>query len=535
MLVLRRRLSRSAPRRTGKQLRLRPKPAGKQLTLGPKYCGKQQRLRPKPAGKQLTLGPKYCGKQQRLRPKPAGKRLMLGPRPNGKRWRLASRQSVRGLRLVSRRYRRRLSLQPRLCGRPRRWELSRTGKTDSSMWTLSHPSWSLWMVWMDSSSHLGGTSRPCFVTPWCTDRPPCSPAMVGERRCSGETVEGSLRTQFWFTADENFVVDAEGNRDTYTTIDAATIIKWRCGELVRAVSYHEQESKLLVLMDGVPVIQTSRTYKRVTMSANGSLVSSERSETTSVPAPVVPDPSADGAADASGPTDPPGADASAAAAADDTQSSAQGSEDSCLLPEAREVPSLFNFFQSRTLEDFSTKLTALRQAFTILLSDDQQCNYASVAVRMILRNLATLNGRDADLFQRAFDDLVAYVQNPENALSIQVELLKARIHHINVLDIVFELVLFGMLDVARPQLVPRVQGGFLDQLLAVVHAFLPFEACSPAAHQYWQMLQADLRAFLEEVFSLDLSVYSRLQALADGLFSCLEHRVDQLLSTLPSP
>ncbi|XP_041916289.1 uncharacterized protein LOC121680814 isoform X2 [Alosa sapidissima] len=346
------------------------------------------------------------------------------------------------------------------------------------------------------------------------------PAMVGERRCSGETVEGSLRTQFWFTADENFVVDAE----------------WRCGELVRAVSYHEQESKLLVLMDGVPVIQTSRTYKRVNMSANGSLVSSERSETTSVPAPVVvPDPSADGAADASGPTDSPGADASAAAAADDTQSSAQGSEDSCLLPEAREVPSLFNFFQSRRLEDFSTKLTALRQAFTILLSDDQQCNYASVAVRMILRNLATLNGRDADLFQRAFDDLVAYVQNPENALSIQVELLEARIHHITVLDIVFELVLFGMLDVARPQLVPRVQGGFLDQLLAVVHAFLPFEACSPAAHQYWQMLQADVRAFLEEVFSLDLSVYSRLQALADGLFSCLEQRVDQLLSTLPSP
>ncbi|XP_041920590.1 uncharacterized protein LOC121684596 [Alosa sapidissima] len=335
---------------------------------------------------------------------------------NGGGW-----QRVRGLRQVSRRYRRRLSLQHRLCGRPRRSELSQTGQTGSFLWTLSHPRWSLWMAWMDSCSRLGGMSRPCFVTPWCTDRPPCSSAVP---------------------ADENCVLDAEGNRDTYTTTDAATIIKWRCSEVVRAVSYHEQESKLLVLMDGVPVIQTSKTYKRVTLSANGSL---------------------------------------------------------------------------------------------ILLSDAQQCNYASVAVRMILRNLATLNGRDADLFQRAFDDLVAYVQNPENALSIQVELLEARIHHINVLDIVFKLVLFGMFDVAQRQLVPRVQGGFLDRLLAVVHAFLPFEACSPAAHQYWQMLQADVRAFLEEVFSLDLSVYSRLQALADGLFSCLERRVDQLLSTLPSP
>ncbi|KAG5272907.1 hypothetical protein AALO_G00170610 [Alosa alosa] len=59
----------------------------------------------------------------------------------------------------------------------------------------------------------------------------CGPVMVGERRCSGETAEGSLRTQFWFTADENCVLDAEGNRDTYTTIDAATIIEWRCGEV----------------------------------------------------------------------------------------------------------------------------------------------------------------------------------------------------------------------------------------------------------------------------------------------------------------
>ncbi|XP_048115378.1 uncharacterized protein LOC125304903 isoform X3 [Alosa alosa] len=77
------------------------------------------------------------------------------------------------------------------------------------------------------------------------------------------------------------------------------------------------------------------------------------------------------------------------------------------------------------------RVTLSANGSLILLSDDQQCNYASVAVRMILRNLATVNGRDADLFQRAFDDLVAYVQNSENALSIQVELLEARIHHIN--------------------------------------------------------------------------------------------------------
>ncbi|XP_062409880.1 uncharacterized protein LOC134100606 [Sardina pilchardus] len=355
--------------------------------------------------------------------------------------------------------------------------------------------------------------------------------MVGERRCSGETVEGSLRTQFSFAADEEVMLDAEGNRDFYTSTDAATIIEWCCGDIVRAESHRKQESRLLVLLDGVQVIQTSTSYKRVTLSANGSLVSSERSETTSVPAPVVPDPSADGA---DGPADPPGAAASAAAAGD-AQSSAQGSEDSSLLPEAREVPSLFDFLQSRSLTDFSTRLTALRQAFTILLSEAQQCNLASVAVKMILRNLATLNGRDADLFQRAFDDLVVYFQNPENALSIPVELLEARIHHVNALDIVFELVLFGMLGAAPPQLVPQVQGGFLDQLLAVVRAILPLEVWSPAADQYWQMLRADVLAFLEEIFSLELSDYSRPQALADGLFSRLEQRVDQLLSTLPSP
>lgn len=98
----------------------------------------------------------------------------------------------------------------------------------------------------------------------------------------------------------------------------------------------------------------------------------------------------------------------------------------------------------------------------ILLRDQQQCNYVTVALRLTLSNLATLNGRvcdftlnlfyiccvsgsrenmacrhflftfsplllfqEVDLFQRAFDGLIAYVQNPENALSIQAELLEA--------------------------------------------------------------------------------------------------------------
>ena len=41
--------------------------------------------------------------------------------------------------------------------------------------------------------------------------------------------------------------------------------------------------------------------------------------------------------------------------------------------------------------------------------------------------------------------------------------------------------------------------------------------------------------FLVDIFSLDLSVYSRPQDLSDVLFSCLEQRVDQLLSRMLAP
>ncbi|KAL2099664.1 hypothetical protein ACEWY4_004058 [Coilia grayii] len=390
------------------------------------------------------------------------------------------------------------------------------------------------------------------------------PLMVGSKLCFGEAVEGPVRTQFQFLTNETFVVDAEGNPDTLARTDIATFIERRCGDLVHGVSNLKQEFRCLTDLDGVQVIQVTKVCKQVKLAADGSVRSRERTEVTYIPASTIPNPSPAGpGGDASahpGPDAPasagadntahPGPDAPPSAGADttatpganttvapDEDASASAGPDTSATPDTNAYASPgsgFNFLQSSGLGDFPARLTALRQAFTILLRHDQQCNYITVAVRVILSNLATLNGKDAHLFEQAFDTLLAYVQNPHNALSIQDELLEAGIHYVNIIDVVFELVLFGVLVEARTQLIPRVQGGFLDQLLAVIYSFLPCTAWSASAYRYWDMLQADVLGFLYEIFSLDLTTYSRLQALADGLFSSLEHHVDQLLSRLPT-
>ncbi|XP_062403987.1 uncharacterized protein LOC134094477 [Sardina pilchardus] len=211
-----------------------------------------------------------------------------------------------------------------------------------------------------------------------------------------------------------------------------------------------------------------------------------------------------------------------------------GDGDSNLLTEAMQVPSLYQFFLPSGLEDFSLRLNGLRQAFAVLLVEEQYANFITVAGKMILRTMAALNGQDAGAFQEAFDQLVAFVQTPGSAQTIENELLEVQIHHVNLLDVIFEMVFFGELQGTRARLASRVQGGFLDHLVKIIHAFMPHpsEVWLPQAIQCWELLRADMLGFLMEVFFLERSVYSRPQDLSDGLFSCLEQRVDQLLSRM---
>ncbi|KAG5262341.1 hypothetical protein AALO_G00274130 [Alosa alosa] len=166
-------------------------------------------------------------------------------------------------------------------------------------------------------------------------------------------------------------------------------------------------------------------------------------------------------------------------------------------------------FLSTGLEDFSLRLNGLRQAFAVLLTEEQYSNFITMAGKRILRTVAALNGQDAGAFQQAFDQLVAFAQTPGRAQTIETELLEVQIHSVKLLDVIFERVFFGQLEGARARLAPRVQGGFLDRLVTVIHAFLPSEAWPPQAVQCWELLQADVLGFGVRLVPSSRTIYTR--------------------------
>ncbi|XP_031441367.2 uncharacterized protein LOC105894176 [Clupea harengus] len=364
------------------------------------------------------------------------------------------------------------------------------------------------------------------------------PRWVEVKLTCTEKLDESLKRQ-WFVLTNTFHVETpEGGRVQYASVKCVTYIKRDCGKIIHVSSHMETDATFYLEMAGVLMVETSTTFKGMTIAADGTVSTTERTHTVSVPAPTFPFPQpgfSPDAPDAAGPDVPcldsaPGPDGDAASSAA-APSSAQGSGDSSLLPEATQVPSLYHLFLSTALEDFALRLNGLREAFAVLLAKEQGANFVFVAGKMILRNVATLSGKDAGVFQQEFDQLLAFLQSH----TIETELLEVGIHSVNLLDVVFEMVFFGELEGARARLVPRAQGGFLDHLVTVIHAFLPSEVWPHQAARCWELLRADVLVFLVDIFSLDLSVYSRPQDLSDVLFSCLEQRVDQLLSRMPAP
>ncbi|KAL7851204.1 hypothetical protein AOLI_G00215600 [Acnodon oligacanthus] len=96
------------------------------------------------------------------------------------------------------------------------------------------------------------------------------------------------------------------------------------------------------------------------------------------------------------------------------------------------------------------RLLALRQTSTIVLSNSHHKKYVYVADRVLLGGLAARNARDLPAFHQAYDLLVTYAQDILHPEAICSELVQIRIHHFNLIDVVYELVLMGVMQGSRP-------------------------------------------------------------------------------------
>ncbi|KAL7884281.1 hypothetical protein AOLI_G00070510 [Acnodon oligacanthus] len=173
----------------------------------------------------------------------------------------------------------------------------------------------------------------------------------------------------------------------------------------------------------------------------------------------------------------------------------------------REVPALHAYTQIKRIENFPLKLIALHQAYTIILNNAECQKDVFESGRKILGNHSKCQGADY---------------------------LSAGIHHFNFIDIVNEVVIFGVQCRVRPQICPTL-GGFLDHLLVMISSFsASTEQSRPRAKQYRLMIQITLRIvtiqnammrLLEDIFALGESVYEHPESVAEAVWNLVVDHV----------
>ncbi|XP_071223247.1 mitoguardin 1-like [Salvelinus alpinus] len=202
-----------------------------------------------------------------------------------------------------------------------------------------------------------------------------------------------------------------------------------------------------------------------------------------------------------------------------------------MLPEEREVPLVNLYLTTKRVEDIALRLVSLRQAFTTLLGSTLSRNHLFVAGKVLLGALVQANHMDEAKFIRTYNDFVDYLSDPSKRNDIERELAEAKIHHVNMIDVLFELVLFGMMTAQKSLMVHA--GGFVEHLYALLYSFLPTAAnMEPEADRYLLLLNGGLMALLDDMFGQQLAWYFNPESLVTELSSLLEYHLENIMARM---
>ncbi|XP_055771783.1 uncharacterized protein LOC129848707 isoform X4 [Salvelinus fontinalis] len=246
-----------------------------------------------------------------------------------------------------------------------------------------------------------------------------------------------LETQLvWAISKETARLSPKGIPYCATKVQSITWIQRVAGRVTHYVSHLRHETSVDVTLGCYQQTDVSVVYATLHMGLDGLLSSSAWSEAASFSTPTTQqftDPEPEG------------------------HNCYKGWEED-LLPEEREVPLLNLYLTTKRVEDIALRLVSLRQAFT-----------------------------DGAKFIRTYNDFVDYLSDPSKRNDIERELAEAKIHHVNMIDVVFELVLFGMMTAQKSLRVHP--GGFVERLYALLYSFLPTAAnMEPEADRYLLLL-----------------------------------------------
>ncbi|KAM9570307.1 uncharacterized protein ACWYII_042383 [Salvelinus alpinus] len=317
-----------------------------------------------------------------------------------------------------------------------------------------------------------------------------------------------LETQLvWAISKETARLSPEGIPYCATKVQSITWIQHVAGRVTHYASHLRHETSVDVTLGCYQQTNVSVVYAILHMGLDGLLSSSAWSEAASFSTPNTQqftDPEPEG------------------------QNCYEGWEED-MLPEEREVPLLNLYLTTKRVEDIALRLVSLRQAFTTLLGSTLSRNHLFVAGKVLLGALVQANHMDEAKFIRTYTDFVDYLSDPSKRNDIERELAEAKIHHVNMIDVLFELVLFGMMTAQKSLMVHA--GGFVERLYALLYSFLPTAAnMEPEADRYLMLLNdscdtlppnRDLDTNALHYFALNLKFVNKISCSSNFFCFCL--------------
>ncbi|XP_064870076.1 uncharacterized protein LOC135566170 isoform X1 [Oncorhynchus nerka] len=319
-----------------------------------------------------------------------------------------------------------------------------------------------------------------------------------------------LETQLvWAISKETARLSPEGIPYCATKVQSVTWIQYVAGRVTQYASHLRHETSVDVTFGCYQQTDVSVVYATLHMGLDGLLSSSWGSEAASVSTPTnqqFTEPEPEG------------------------HNLYEGWEED-LLPEEREVPLLNLYLTTKRVEDIALRLVSLRQAFTTLLGSTLSRNHLFVAGKVLMGALVQAHHMDESEFIRAYNDFVDYLSDPSKKIDIERELAEAKIHHVNLIDVLFELVLFGLMTAQKSLMVHP--GGFMERLYALLYSFLPAAASiEPKAERYLLLLNGGLMALLDDMFGQQLAWYFNPESLVTELSSLLEYHLENLMASM---
>ncbi|XP_029591825.1 uncharacterized protein LOC115176131 [Salmo trutta] len=319
-----------------------------------------------------------------------------------------------------------------------------------------------------------------------------------------------LETQLvWAISKETARLSPEGIPYCATKVQSVTWIQYVAGRVTQYASHLRHETSVDVTLGCYQQTDVSVVYTTLHMGLDGLLSSSAWSEAASVSTPTnqqFTEPEPEG------------------------HNCYEGWEED-LLPEEREVPLLNLYLTTKRVEDIALRLVSLRQAFTTLLGSTLSRNHLFVAGKVLMGALVQAHHMDEAEFIRAYKDFVDYLSDPSKKIDIERELAEAKIHHVNLIDVLFELVVFGMMTAQKSMMVHP--GGFMERLYALLYSFLPVtSSIEPKAERYLLLLNGGLMALLDDMFGQQLAWYFNPESLVTELSSLLEYHLENLMASM---